>query len=580
MKRSEAVLEAPAETETPSGGRLRPLPIRSTVRLNRASDIWHKPAFSAATALLIPQLVLLAVGRLDLAVHTSAGSMCALYAHSLPYAVRARTLLWVIAGMLAGFGVALTTAALTDSGPLLVLGAALVAAAHKMLCDATRIGPPGNLIFTFIAAGGFFLPQRLSDVPFHLFLALLGGVVAWLVCMAPGLVRPHGPERIAVARALEAAAGLLRTPAGDAEAVARARGAAAAAVNAAWHTLFLVGGRSSASAASRAGLERLLVRAESAAHGPTGAAAEAEAGRLAVWAHDLRKNRPLPRVALTSEQSDELTGIAVDRAAHRPRGVRAVPGRLRPGSPLLPIGLRVAVGCALAGWASMGLGVGHPYWAVVVAASVFQANTVLSWQRAVQRVLGSFPGLLVFALVLPLARAGDLALILLVFLAQVGAEALIPRNYWLGTICVTSLALLLTEFGERRPAEELIGDRLIDTLLGAVLGLLVCLLVVNRPAGGRVEKALRQVERAREDALRPVADTPEARREADRTVGRLTAALVELRDATETASGEWWLRALPRERIAAAEREGHRALADLGRRLDALGVPAPAERQN
>ncbi|WP_051717677.1 FUSC family protein [Streptomyces megasporus] len=563
MKYPEAVLETPTEKtgrETPLTGRIRPLPVRGIARIGKGSDIWHKPAFSAATALVIPQLVLLVIGRLDLALYTSAGSMCALYAHSLPYAARARTLVWVIVGMLAGFGVALTTASLTDSGPVLVLGAALVAAAHKMLCDATRIGPPGNLIFTFIAASGFFLPQRLSDVPFHMALALAGAAVAWLVCMAPGLVRPHGPERIATARA---------------------RGAAAAAVNAAWHTLFLVSGGSTASAVSRAGLERLLVRAEAApARGSTGPAAEAEAGRLAVWAHDLRTNRPLPRVALTAEQSDELAGIAVERAAHRPRGVRAVLRRLRPGSPLLPIGLRVTIGCSLAGWASLGLGVGHPYWAVVMAASVFQANTVLSWQRAAQRVLGSFPGVLVFALVLPLARTGDLALILLIFLAQIGAEALIPRNYWIGTICVTTLALLLTEFGEKAPAGELIGDRLIDSLLGAVLGVLVCLVVANRPTGGRVERALRQVERLRAEALRPVAAAPEARREAERVVGRLTAALVELRDAAETASGEWWLRALPQERVATAEREGHRALADLRRRLDAPRVPEPTDRQN
>ncbi len=63
-------------------------------------------------------------------------------------------------------------------------------------------------------------------------------------------------------------------------------------------------------------------------------------------------------------------------------------------------------------------------------------------------------------------------------------------------------------------------------------------------------------------------------------MGRLTAALVELRDAAETASGEWWLRALPQERVATAEREGHRALADLRRRLDAPRVPEPADRQN
>ena len=162
-------------------------------------------------ALAVPDFALFALGRLDLILYTSAGAMCALYAHGLPYAARARTLLWVVLGMVAGLGVALTAASLTTSTALLVVLASLVAAVHKMVCDATRIGPPGNLILTFIAASAFFVPQHLGQVPLHLALALGAGGLAWLVCMAPALIRPRGPERIATARALEAAAGLLRT---------------------------------------------------------------------------------------------------------------------------------------------------------------------------------------------------------------------------------------------------------------------------------------------------------------------------------------------------------------------------------
>ncbi|RFU42277.1 FUSC family protein, partial [Actinomadura logoneensis] len=44
---------------------------------------------------------------------------------------------------------------------------------------------------------------------------------------------------------------------------------------------------------------------------------------------------------------------------------------------------------------------------------------------------------------------------------------------------------------------------------------------------------------------------------------RLTAALLDLRDAVDVAEGEWWQRALPAERVEAAERDGHLALAAL-----------------
>ncbi|MET8338879.1 FUSC family protein [Streptosporangium canum] len=572
------------------------LPLKGAFRLRRFGDIWHKNALSAVIALAIPDLLLLALGRLDLAVYTSAGAMCALYAHGLPYAARARTLLWVALGMIASVGVALTAAGLTRSTTVLIIVAAVLAALHKVACDAARIGPPGNVIFTFMAATCAFMPQRLSEVPFHLVLATAGAALAWLVCMAPGIVRPDGPQRIAVARALEAAARALeaaarvpaatagssatiaRVPAtagGPAEtagspvaadaAVSRARHDVAAAVNSAWHTLLLA-----PAGPGRGALERLLAHAEeSLATGSAadadrlaaGAAGAADADRLAAWAGDLRRNRPLPETGLTEAEAAELTGIAVERAARRgrPRLLRA----FHPASPLFPIGIRVAVGSALAGVISMAAGVGHPYWAIVTAASVFQANAVLSWHRGLQRALGSFAGLLLFTALLPVSRAGQLALVLLVLLLQFVTEALITRNYWLGTVCVTPMALLLTEFPGYQPAGSLIADRWLDTCVGVAAGLLSCLLVTNRRTASRIDDALRRVAVTRAAAERLLESGSPGTGDRSRARGLLVTALVELREVTEVAAGEWWQRALPEERIARAEHQGHRTLARL-----------------
>lgn len=284
------------------------------MRLRRPAEArhWHKPAFSAAVAIGLPDLALLALDRMDLVLYTSAGAMCALYGHNKPYAARARTVAWVILGMIASLAVGLVSSSFLDSTVLLVLIASALAAVHKMMCDAVRIGPPGNLIITFISASAFFVPQRPGDIPVHLLLAVAGGAVAWLVCMAPWLVRPEGPQRIATARALEAAAGLLRAAP---DAAVGPRHATAAAVNAAWQTIFLVPARSAAKYAARARLERLLVRAESALAVADVPAEEhaAEAERFAGWARDLRRGRPLPEVTLDAGQTAELAGIAADQ---------------------------------------------------------------------------------------------------------------------------------------------------------------------------------------------------------------------------------------------------------------------------
>jgi hypothetical protein len=527
------------------------------LRPNKPVDTWFKPATSVVVSAAVPNLTLLALGRLDLIMYTMAGSFCALYAHNLPYAARAKALLWVVAGMFGSVGIALVTASYTSSAAVLVLVGSVLAAIQKTLCDATRIGPPGHLIFTFVSSAALFAPQTIGQVPGHLALLLGAGAVAWLVGMAPGLVRPHGPERRATARALYAAAVYAERPEH-----AAARGAAAAAVHAAWQSLLATGARSEA----RRALERLVVRAEVAIAAP----GDTDAAQLRDWARGLRGAGAVPRPEPIPALDDELLGIDAEVAGGRPSLWRLV----GPGSPLLPVGLRTFVGCALAGYASLAIGIGRPYWALVTAASLYQANVTLTWKRGVQRVVGNLGGVLVFALVAPLAHASQAALVLCCLAFSFGAEALITRNYWLGSLSVTPMALLVTEFARLQGTGELITERITDTLVGALLGIVAALVVTNRRAGDHIEQALDRAERARAAADRTLAlDTPgpAALETARRT---LAATLVELRAAVDTAAGEWWQRALPEERVLAAEQAGHRTLAAVVRRGDGRGAEA------
>ncbi|WP_416955616.1 FUSC family protein [Streptomyces sp. Agncl-13] len=546
--------------------RVRRLPLTGVLRLGRPSDIWFKPALSAVASVAPPNLTLLALGRLDLAMYTMAGSLCALYAHNKPYAARARALVWVVLGMIAGLAVALVTASLTTNAVVLVTVGAALAAVQKGLCDATRIGPPGNVVLTFISSASLFAPQTLGQVPGHLALAAAAGVWAWLVGMAPALVRPYGPERRATAHALDAAAMYAATQGtGKSHARARAdddhpraRAAAAAAVHAAWQSLLATGTRTP----PRRALERLVVRAEVALAAP----ADADPERLRTWARELRGRGPVPQADVPAGAVDELLGVDAELAAPaRPLWTRL--------GPLTPLVLRTALGCALAGYVSLALGVGRPYWALVTAASLYQANITLTWGRGVQRVVGNLAGVLVFAVVAPLAHAHPAALVLCCLAFNFGAEALIGRNYWLGSVCVTPMALLITEFARTQQPGELIAERVVDTLVGALVGLVAAAVVTNRRATDRIEEALTAVERARERAARLLAEQAPARGTLESAHRALAAALVELRATADAASGEWWQRALPQERVVLAEQSGHRTLAATVRRRESHSWP-------
>ncbi|MEW1631893.1 FUSC family protein [Streptomyces sp. NPDC089173] len=533
----------------------RSLPLAAALRLGRPSDTWFKPALSVVVASAVPHLTLLALGRLDLVMYAMAGSLCALYGHGLPYARRARTVAGVVLSMAGGLAVALVTASLTHSTAVLVAVGALLAAAQKVACDAVRIGPPGQVILTFVSSAALFAPQRLGQVPAHLALTLAGGAIAWLVCTGPALIRREGPERRAVARALEAAADCAAEPG------PRTRHRAAAAVHAAWQCLLASGRPTSV----RRSLERLVVYAEAA----VAFAHPDDPEQLRAWAVRTRARGPVPEPPAAPGTADELYGIEAERAVLRASGGRRAARRalrrgLGPGSPLLPVAVRTLTGCALAGYLCAALGVGRPYWAIVTAASLYQANITLTWNRALQRTLGNLAGVVVFAAVLPLSRTGPLALVLCCLFFSFAAEALITRNYWLGSVAVTPMALLVLEFGGAHPAGELIGDRVLDTILGALAGFLAAALVTNRRAAGRVVRAIEAAARARTEAERAL-ERPHAERARARRA--LTASLVELREAADIAAGEWWQRALPEQELLAAERAGHRTLAATAQRL-------------
>jgi uncharacterized membrane protein YgaE (UPF0421/DUF939 family) len=527
------------------------------LRLGRPSPIWFKPALSVVVAVAPPNLTLLALGRLDLAMYTMAGSLCALYAHNRPYAARARALVRVVLGMVAGLAVSLVAASLTANAVVLVTVGALLAAAQKTLCDATRVGPPGNVVLTFISSAALFLPQTLGQVPGHLGLALAAGAWAWLVGMAPGLLRPHGPERRAVAQALNATAGYVQRyrEAPDAADDPGPRAAPAAAVQAAWQTLLAPGARTDA---TRRALERLVVRAEVALAAP----ADTDPERLRAWSRDLRGTAAVPHPDDLADD-DEILGVEAEPAAER----RPWVGRLRH---LAPLAARTALGCALAGYVSLALGVGRPYWALVTAASLYQANLALTWSRAVQRVVGNLIGVLAFAALVPLAHLHQAVLVLCCLALNFGAEALISRNYWLGSVCVTPMALLITEFARRQDSGELITERVVDTVVGALVGFVAALIVTNRRAGDHLTQALSTAERARERAARLLAEPAPAPAALEAARRSLTAALADLRTTADAASGEWWQRALPQERVVAAERSGHRTLAATVRRQGLL----------
>ena len=129
-----------------------------------------------------------------------------------------------------------------------------------------------------------------------------------------------------------------------------------------------------------------------------------------------------------------------------------------------------------------------PLLATVAAVAPLSARGITGQvTKALQRVLGTVAGLLTSAVLLALDLRG-LALLLVIAALQVGAELLVGRNYGVAMLCVTPLALLMGQAAQPRPPADLLFDRGVETVIGAVVGVVVVLAahrLRSRSADGR-----------------------------------------------------------------------------------------------
>jgi hypothetical protein len=193
-------------------------------------------------------------------------------------------------------------------------------------------------------------------------------------------------------------------------------------------------------------------------------------------------------VALLLASASALLALVISTAGLvRPSARRRTPSALvpslrralaRPGEFGKVVGIVAAV--AIAGAIPTASGLGHPYWAMVSAvAALSAADATGHLVRAGHRVLGTFAGLALAAGLLAVSSE-PLVLIAFVVLLQVAAELFVMRNYGLTMVFVTPLALIMSYLASPHDEWTLLGDRALETLLGAAVGIAVSLTALAR----------------------------------------------------------------------------------------------------
>jgi hypothetical protein len=162
------------------------------------------------------------------------------------------------------------------------------------------------------------------------------------------------------------------------------------------------------------------------------------------------------------------------RAHDREVGAKTEPFRFRLTGDTRVIVIRLTLASAIAVAVSAPLGVHRTYWVLLTVIAILQngRRARLTALRGIHRVLGTFVGLGLFALILTVNPEG-LWLALLLASLQFIVELVVIRNYGLALIFITPLALLIAAQGDPGDVWAVTLTRVLDTLLGAAIALVV-----------------------------------------------------------------------------------------------------------
>ncbi|RFA09663.1 hypothetical protein B7R54_10860 [Subtercola boreus] len=326
----------------------------------------HRAALRAGVSVLLPFLVLLALGHVEWSIYAAFGAFTSVYGRNAVRSARLRMQAAAAAVMVGSVLLGSVVAILPGREWAVVIVASVWAIAAARVSDVFRFTPPGPLFAVFGLCATASAPGSAANIPVAFAVAAASALLALLI----GQV---GRVRRRLQQAPDARGGV-----GPAESPARPSTRAA----------------------------RPLIRA--------------------------------PRPAL--------------RLHHT---------------------LRYGIATAIAGLLSTGLGIGHPYWAMVAAiVPLVAADLPNAFVRGTHRVLGTVAGLAVAWLLLLLEPSGLVAILLVVAL-QIAAELVVMRNYGLALVFVTPLALLMIDLVHPGDPGQLIADRGVETLLGTLVAVAV-----------------------------------------------------------------------------------------------------------
>ena len=521
---------------------------------------WER-AISAGICSSMPVLIGLLVGNFPYGLIAGIGGFSYLYVWNEPYPQRAKKIFFVALGLAVSNGLGILTA----SSPFafaVILG--LIGAVGTFIFGALKIPGPASIFFVIVFAMTSASPVDPTLAPLRAGLVFLGGAFAWLVAMSGWFFHPHGPEMKSVKRIYSELAVLVDSV--GTEQFNAAREKTVLALTDAESTL-LAGYVSWKSSTIFKQLYLLKEKANSifldilemAADGRTNLPSSiGETLQALAYSLDRTKREPMkiPQPKENDQAVDRLLSKLYDADAIMTESTSRINQDLNITKPtLISIfldafdknsivflsSLKYGTVLMVAAMIAFAFDFNRSYWIPVSCGAIMLGSTIIStFHRAIQRAIGTTVGILIASIILSIHPAGFMVAFFILLLGGL-TELFMVRNYAFAVMFITPNSLLMAETTTKlHNLPYFATARMIDILIGAVIGLMGVLLVGSRSASSRLPHLIAKTIRSQSQTFFKLYS--EQKKES--TLGRsrernkMRTNLINLRTVYTTALGE------------------------------------------
>ncbi|MBO9572770.1 MAG: FUSC family protein [Chitinophagaceae bacterium] len=152
--------------------------------------------------------------------------------------------------------------------------------------------------------------------------------------------------------------------------------------------------------------------------------------------------------------------------------------------------MRLTLALLIGYFVSLFFSVGHGYWILLTIATIIKPAYSLSKQRNIQRLAGTFAGVVIGFLVLYLSHNNTVIFLVMIF-TMIIAYSLLKVNYAVSIAGITIYLLLSFHFLYPQGLTILLADRIIDTIIGCVIAYVISYFVLPAWEYQQIDKMMR-----------------------------------------------------------------------------------------